>query len=123
MADVSTADCEELTQLEESLWRTETRFDRDHLERVLAPDFFEFGQSGRAHRRADVLAGEAREINTTLRDLRVRPLATDVVLVTYISELHDADRVVAANRSSIWTRTEGQWRLRFHQGTPAARES
>ena len=27
------------------MWRAETRFDPDYLERVLHPDFFEFGRS------------------------------------------------------------------------------
>ena len=46
-------DTEELRILEESLWRHETRFDRDYLQRVLHPDFFEFGRSGRVWTRDD----------------------------------------------------------------------
>jgi len=37
----------EFRDLEESMWRAETRFDRGYVERLLHPDFFEFGRSGR----------------------------------------------------------------------------
>jgi hypothetical protein len=57
---------DELCRLEESLWRAETRFDRDHMNEVLAPDFFEFGQSGRVYRREDTLDVPAQSINATL---------------------------------------------------------
>jgi hypothetical protein len=57
---------DELCRLEESLWRAETRFDRDHMNEVLAPDFFEFGQSGRVYRREDTLDVPAQPINATL---------------------------------------------------------
>ena len=44
---------DQLRCLEESLWRAETRFDRDHMNEVLAPDFFELGRSGRVYGRED----------------------------------------------------------------------
>jgi hypothetical protein len=46
---------DQLRRLEESLWHAETRFDRDYMNKVLAPDFLEFGRSGRVHRREDIL--------------------------------------------------------------------
>ena len=42
---------QELRGLEESLWRAETRFDRKYMDAVLAPDFAEFGRSGRRYDR------------------------------------------------------------------------
>jgi hypothetical protein len=45
-----------------------------------------------------------------------------VVLLTYVSESGDR----RSNRSSIWRKTPGGWRLYFHQGTmipgPSANE-
>ena len=38
-------DIEELRGLEESFWRSETRYDLAHQERFFAPDCFEFGRS------------------------------------------------------------------------------
>ena len=41
---------------------------------------------------------------------------TDTVLLTYRSY----SRTGSALRSSLWVLDGGQWRLRFHQGTPEA---
>lgn len=37
-------------------------------------------------------------------------LSDEVALVTY--------RGAKANRASVWIRRDGQWQMRFHQGTP-----
>lgn len=112
---------DELCRLEESLWRAETRFDRDHMNEVLAPDFFEFGQSGRVYRREDTLDVPTQPINATLplAKFAMRLIAADVALVTYVSEVTYGEVRVVANRSSVWSRDAGGWRIRFHQGTPA----
>jgi hypothetical protein len=109
---------ERLEALERSLWRGATRFDRDHMERVLAPDFLEFGRSGRTYTRAEILAFEPSELDAVLRDLEIRALSPNVALLTYRSELRQGPDPALANRSSIWTRLNGTWQLRFHQGTP-----
>ena len=106
--------------LEESLWRAETRFDRAHLERVLHQDFFEFGRSGRTWTREETLNTAPGDIaaQLPLPDFAVHELSADTVLVTSTS-VTGHDPVVAARRSSIWLRGGDTWRLRFHQGTPA----
>ena len=110
-----------LRRLEESLWRAETRFDRDHMNEVLAPDFFEFGRSGRVYRREDTLDASAQPIDATLplAKFEVRSIAAGVALVTYVSEVTYGEVKEVANRSSLWSRHAGGWRIRFHQGTPA----
>jgi hypothetical protein len=113
-------DHEALEQLEESLWRTQTRFDRDHMETLLSEHFREFGRSGRVYNRAEILKLEPAPIDATLHDLTVRPLAPNVALITYISELRRDSTTERSNRSSIWTRHENHWQLEFHQGTPTA---
>ena len=112
-----TSDEEMLHEFEVSLWRMSSRFDRAHMERVLAPDFFEFGRSGRVYDRAACLDMPAGEIVAELRQIQVRLLQPNVALVTYISVV-TYETVEHANRSSIWTRTGSGWQLRFHQGTP-----
>jgi hypothetical protein len=47
----------------------------------------------------------------------VHEVAADVALVTYISELQFTT-LELGNRSSLWVRSGGRWKLRFHQGTP-----
>lgn len=100
------------------MWRSQTRFDRAFMDAALAPDFVEFGRSGRVYDRdaALSLSGE-EEIVARLHALALHPLADDVVLVTYVSEVtHEA--VDFARRASIWVRAGASWQLRFHQGTP-----
>jgi hypothetical protein len=116
---INQGDENQLRKLEESLWIAETRFDKDYMNRVLAPDFFEFGRSGRRYRREDTLSIEAQKIRSKLplQDFAIHPLDQDHVLVTYISEVKYGE-VERANRSSIWSRTPEGWKIRFHQGTP-----
>ena len=120
---LSSRDEEDLRVLEEGLWREETRFDSTWMDEVLAPDFFEFGRSGRAYSREGTLEVAAQPIDAELplMDFRARLLDTDIAQVTYVSAVtYDGVRELA-NRSSIWSRTENGWRLRFHQGTAVPR--
>jgi hypothetical protein len=108
-----------LATLELTLWRAETRYNRALMEATFAPDFREFGRSGRRYSRDDLLPrGEAHPIDATLHDLTVTEISPDVALVTYISEVRRPTQTDWANRASLWDRTAGQWQLRFHQGTP-----
>ena len=105
--------------LEQLLLRPEIRADRAHVERLLHPDFQEFGASGRAWDRESMVealvAGPG--ISGTADEFAAVRLADDVVLLTYRMR-GDAGSL----RSSVWIRdgTAG-WRLRFHQGTPTRR--
>ena len=52
----------------------------------------------------------------------VEQLSADVALITY-KTAHIAstgEHLRRSLRSSLWVRTPEGWRLRFHQGTPAA---
>ena len=116
---LSDQDEADLKLLEEGLWREETRFDYGWLDEVLSPDFFEFGRSGRVYGRQDTIDTGAQHIDAELplMDFRARLLDTDLAQVTYVSAVTYDGVQELANRSSIWSRTESGWRLRFHQGT------
>lgn len=116
---VSNEDKRKLRELEESLWRTETRFDRRYMERVLSPDFFEFGRSGRIYRREDTLnvPDQATDAELPLKNFEVHEIDNNVVLVTYVSRVM-YEELEIANRSSIWVKSRDGWQIRFHQGTP-----
>ena len=120
MLEISNEDSDTLQRLEETLWLTQSRFDRAYMEQVLAPDFFEFGRSGRVYRREDTLnvPFEPSEVRLPMPKFAVRLIAPDVALVTYVSEVKFTDVNETANRSSLWSRYPTGWRLRFHQGTP-----
>jgi hypothetical protein len=108
-----------LSALEHTLWRSETRHDRALMDATFAPDFHEFGRSGRRYIRADLLpTGETQDIDATLHALTVTALSDTIALVTYISELRRPTGPEWANRSSLWDHATGRWQLRFHQGTP-----
>lgn len=114
------ADRSELQRLEEDLWRPEIRFDSAQMARVMAPDFFEYGRSGRVYSREDILAAQPEhfEAQLPLRDFDARLLGPDVAQLTYNSIVRYDGEWMSSRRSSIWTRSSGSWRLRFHQGTP-----
>lgn len=98
-----------LTRLEEAMWREDTRFDMEFMEAVLAPDFFEFGRSGRTFTREQTLAATRHFIDARLPlpALEVRLLDRDTAHVTYDSAVINDGVVEHGRRSSIWSRTEG----------------
>ena len=58
------------------------------MDEVLAPDFFEFGRSGRVYERQDTLETEAQPIDADVAAVglpRVRLLDSDLTQVTYVS--------------------------------------
>jgi len=99
------------------------RADASRLERLLAPDFHEFGSSGAefgyegtAARVAAATQPEDEPIHVA--NMRGWLLADGLVMLKYTSE-HQGRR---ANRTSLWRRTaNGRWQIFHHQGTPAAR--
>jgi len=101
----------------------ECRADVARLERLLAPDFHEFGASGgelgyqgTAERVAASTVSDGEPIK--VENMRGQWLADGLVLVKYTSENHGR----RANRTSLWRRTEtGHWQIFHHQGTIAAR--
>jgi DNA-binding MarR family transcriptional regulator len=107
-----------LRTLEESMWRAETRFDPDHMERLLSPEFFEFGRSGRIYTREEIIGmrGGAVPVIFPLLDFKVTAIDPQVALVTYVSEVR-RNGVERGNRSSLWRKTPAGWEMTFHQGT------
>jgi len=116
---LSNVDLANLKKLEESLWLAETRFDRNYMNNIFAPDFFEIGRSGRIHSREDCLSIQSGFIDAVvpMQNFKVRLLATDVAHVIYDSEVSYGSIVEKARRSSIWTKSPEGWQLKFHQGT------
>ncbi len=113
-------DMELLQKLEEDLWREETRFDIPYMETLLADDFIEFGRSGRIYSRDQTLSIQKQPIDAVipLPDFKASLITENVALVTYNSEVKCNGTLLKGRRSSIWTRAENGWVIRFHQGTP-----
>ncbi|MEG3911840.1 DUF4440 domain-containing protein [Microcoleus sp. w1-18aA5] len=117
---ISSEDRDTLECLEQELWRQETRLDKQRMNELLAPDFFEFGRSGRVWQRQDTLVAEPSSIDVIfpLPEFHIRLLDENIVQVTYDSAFIYDGVVEHTHRSSIWSRTASGWVLRFHQGTP-----
>jgi hypothetical protein len=109
-----------LRELEEGMWRPETRFDRAWMDGHVTSDVVEYGQSGRVYDKAAMLEPTYREIDAVLPlpDFTVHEIAPGVALVTYRSVWTIDDEVLHTNRTSLWVLTDDGWRMRFHQGTP-----
>ena len=107
---------------QESLSR-QCRADASRLERLLAPDFHEFGSSGGEFGYEETAARVAAATHPgdepiQVENMRGWLLADGLVMLKYTSE-HLGRR---ANRTSLWRRTaSGRWQMFHHQGTLTAR--
>ncbi len=110
----------ELRALEDRLLDPAVRADPDRVRALLAPEFVEFGASGRVFDRdaivATLAAGGPQAAQQTRR-FRVQPLAPGAALTTWRIRRDDGSQTL---RSSVWQRRDGRWQLLFHQGTLAA---
>lgn len=106
-----------LRGLEEDMRRPENRVP-EVMSKMLAPEFVEFGSSGRALTKSeclDVVQGQAPFPMTT-SDFKVLMLSETVGLVTYCVTRH-SEPPLNTLRSSLWQERDGVWQLVFHQGT------
>ena len=112
----------QLRRLEESLLDPAVRRDGERLRTILTEDFLEFGSSGRVWTRMSIIELLASEKNfrpPVIEDFQCSMLTDKVALVTYRTQRSDgrSGEHLESLRCSIWTRHEGEWRMRFHQGT------
>jgi hypothetical protein len=115
-------DADLFRELEEGLWRQETRSDREWLDGVLSSDFVEFCRFGHAYDREHILNAPVRDIEVEFpfTDFNVEELAPGVVTVTYLNTVRYQGRTQSARRSSVWVDGDGGWKLKFQQATTAA---
>ena len=110
--------------LENSLLQPEIRQSAVELAKIMADEFFEFCSSGSIYMlKNDGLHGmrDLTRYKCEIKDFEVKLLATDLVLATYkLIKHHETDEAQKYSlRSSIWKSLDGQWKIVFHQGTPA----
>lgn len=115
---------ERLQELELKLLSPLVRKSRESLSSLLAPDFREFGSSGRVFSRSEITEALETEppVQLSISDLPVKILADGVALVTYRALKREAatHSELASLRSSLWVINDGQWQMLFHQGTNIA---
>jgi hypothetical protein len=110
----------DLPALEQALWQAATSYDRGVMARTMADDFIGFGRSGAFYTRETMLAAPnaAQDVQAVLHDIALRPLAADLALVNYVSEIRYPSGTEWSNRSSIWDHSSGAGQVRFRQVTP-----
>ncbi|CAN7450908.1 DUF4440 domain-containing protein [Neorhizobium tomejilense] len=111
-----------LLGLELALQSREVRNSEEKLRELLAPEFREFGRSGRAYTFDDIvthLVAETEPGNTSITDFSATMLSDTIALATYRgTRINDDGSRLLANRSSVWRLDpDGKWRMVFHQGT------
>jgi len=112
----------ELRGYEERILDPAVRADPAQVRALLAPEFIEFGASGRVFDRDAILAALAAEGPREARQARgfkVRLLAPGAALTTWRVKRDDG---IETLRSSVWQQQAGRWLMVFHQGTLAARD-
>ncbi len=111
----------QLLRCELELLTPEVRRNRRSVSTLLAPDFKEIGASGKVWSRKQVLDLLATEdfAPLVMENFACRLIERNVVQVTYRTVRTDprGGEQIVVLRSSIWTKIDGKWRLRFHQGT------
>jgi len=111
----------ELVELERALAERDPTGVPGGLQALITPDFLEFGESGRTWNAQEIVALLAADtavgVSIGIEQAAADLLADDVALLTYRLTVSGQP---PTNRSSVWVRSEGRWRLRFHQGTRAA---
>jgi ribonuclease HI len=103
-------------RLERELLEPAVRADSSRVAALLHPGFEEIGRSGRLWGRDALLESLADEDAPAaeLTVLGAERIGEDAILLT----LRTTDTRGGTLRSSLWLRSAGRWRLRFHQGTP-----
>jgi len=109
----------ELMQREPVFHRPEFGSTREDFERMTVTDFWEVGASGRRYSRNFVIDGlqerfeKGSEEIWEMGDFQCREIAADHFLVTYTL----IQRTRRTRRATIWRRTDGEWKVVYHQGT------
>ena len=113
----------ELLRLELAVARRDVSAAPEGLASLIAPDFVEFGSSGRVWDAASIVSSLARPNPDAIAidEFAVHPLSETVVLATYqMTETPPVGEPRSRLRSSIWIRRDDRWVMRFHQGTPTS---
>jgi len=100
-----------VSAMEMTLLDPKVRGDRHRLEKLLHPEFIEFGSSGRVLARADILSQLPGALE--VEDFHARWVSGGTILVTYRTT--SSERLVL--RSSLWALGRDGWQVVFHQGT------
>jgi len=99
------------------------RTNKSVVERLLHPEFKEVEESGQSHSFKEILAymdsEKHSQDNIHSQDYEIINLESTSILLLYKSALLKPTGEYSrfAKRSSIWVKSNGQWQMKYHQGT------
>lgn len=112
----------ELSAREPIFHRREHGTSREALLDMTSEDFWEIGASGKPYSRDFVIRTlleryrENEEADFSCSEFRIRQLAEDLYQLNYL--LRQPGRLT--QRTTLWRRNGGRWKIVFHQGTPVS---
>jgi hypothetical protein len=110
-----------IKSLEEKLLAPEIRGSREELEKLISPEFIEYGSSGKIYNYlatlTSLISNSKNKFKYSFVNFKTRRLSDDAILALYILETEQNHRIAITNRSSLWCWENGAWRIIFHQGT------
>ena len=107
---------DEIFEMETLLFDPDVRHSFASVNRLLHPEFREYGSSGRVYDKETMLTLMVLEspAPVRIRDFGVKKLGEGVALATYCTVGTEGKE---ARRSSVWVRGDAGWQVIFHQGT------
>jgi hypothetical protein len=110
----------ELILKEESLLENSTRNTPRQIAELLDDNCVEFEASGkrRVYRRGERLENADGVLYIDSASVSSINLSENCVLLLYVGVKVNKNIRTKSNCSSVWKRSEGQWKMAFHQGTP-----
>ena len=110
--ELEPSELDRVIDLERALLESDVRSSPRMMDRLLHPQWSEFGAGGRVISREDVVAGLG-EANVDLEVLDASFVADHVVLLRWRAHSDHGTSL----RTSVWVREGDRWRQRHHQGT------
>jgi hypothetical protein len=111
---------ETLEQFERQLLTSATRHNVTEVSSLLADEFREFGSSGKAFSKTEIISHLQSEgsVHLSLHGFEAYPISDQAFLVTFraVKEVPELPPVESL-RSSLWIYRDGRWQMLFHQGT------
>jgi ribonuclease HI len=110
---------EKLILKEESLLENSTRNDPSLIEKLMDDNCIEFSASGRqrVYRRGDKMENADGVLYIDSATVRSINLSEDCILLLYVGVKVNKNVRTKSNCSSVWKKTDGEWKMVFHQGT------
>ncbi len=104
----------------------ENRINQSKLKELLDESFIEIWYSGSTHTYDSTLADLLNEHKTEYviwsQDYSCIELKPDLFILNYLEARLDQDGVLSrhAKRTSIWSKSNNKWKMKFHQATPVS---